>query len=525
MESHLNHLTQVYDSDATESSSGGESCDELDNFEPTNEYYLPIKRRAKYMWLLQRASIASKWTWLTAQISDLEYRIRQQTGFYHQIRAAKGAVTLGEPVISWPPHAKKAVQSAVRPDEDVPMSCKPATKDYSRMDSSGRKIIIKEPAAITSSSAALGTTPGSTSGPGDRQLELPDVADESTFGASRTRPIKMIRQRRIVRTSHLYKTSLWAAKESSVKCDCIHPNVWCAICYGNDHHTLAPDPVTQDHGQCLALLDHSYHQVLSTKNDRLLHLEMAFKLKNKSWLEEPESSQERRDAKRKMRQKLHKRNGMVQDAEEEEEERKVKSNKKFESYKKLKRDKEGRFMRDKSRKPDGKRRKSISVHHHGDDQDTAMVDLDSDGDWADSMSPIPSPSVPASNQAWADHIRRKRETAFDIDNIVIPYSIAAATRVERPKYKEILTPTWRQLGEDDTVQDNQPSAEETEDIEDSAYELRHAKAELEEKKRWQLPIWKSSGAQRSRSRRQDSCGTEVSSGCNTPDPISPGGVE
>lgn len=47
---------------------------------------------------MDRASIASKWTWLQAQVSDLEYRIRQQSDIYRQIRATKGAVTLGEPL-------------------------------------------------------------------------------------------------------------------------------------------------------------------------------------------------------------------------------------------------------------------------------------------------------------------------------------------------------------------------------------------------------------------------------------------
>ena len=41
--------------------------------------------------------------------------------------------------------------------------------------------------------------------------------------------------------------------------------------------------------------------------------------------------------------------------------------------------------------------------------------------------------------------RRRSESqhAFDIDNIVIPYSIASTTRVEKLQYKEILTPKWR----------------------------------------------------------------------------------
>lgn len=36
--------------------------------------------------------------------------------------------------------------------------------------------------------------------------------------------------------------------------------------------------------------------------------------------------------------------------------------------------------------------------------------------------------------------RRNRVNSYDIDNIVIPYSVAASTRVERLQYKEILTP-------------------------------------------------------------------------------------
>lgn len=34
----------------------------------------------------------------------------------------------------------------------------------------------------------------------------------------------------------------------------------------------------------------------------------------------------------------------------------------------------------------------------------------------------------------------RRPTAYDIDDIVIPYHIAAATRVEKLQYKEIDTP-------------------------------------------------------------------------------------
>lgn len=38
--------------------------------------------------------------------------------------------------------------------------------------------------------------------------------------------------------------------------------------------------------------------------------------------------------------------------------------------------------------------------------------------------------------------RRRGESSFDINNIVIPMSVAATTRVEKLQYKEILTPRY-----------------------------------------------------------------------------------
>ena len=42
-------------------------------------------------------------------------------------------------------------------------------------------------------------------------------------------------------------------------------------------------------------------------------------------------------------------------------------------------------------------------------------------------------------------VKKKSRTSseYDINNIVIPYSIASSTRLEKPQYKEILTPGWR----------------------------------------------------------------------------------
>ena len=73
LHSQLRHVQSYLDPDATESSSGGESADETDNFQAGAELYAPLQERAKYRWHSRRAQLASQWVWLQAQVS--EYKI------------------------------------------------------------------------------------------------------------------------------------------------------------------------------------------------------------------------------------------------------------------------------------------------------------------------------------------------------------------------------------------------------------------------------------------------------------------
>lgn len=132
-----------------------------------------------------------------------------------------------------------------------------------------------------------------------------------------------------------------------------------------------------------------------------------------------------------------------------------------------------------------------------------QVSLDSSG--GSSWSPgISRPSTPSFTPLQST--RKKRVTnstpLFDIDNIVIPYSIASSTRLEKLEYKEILTPSWREV--ESTVRQIPPPAlgqteEGLEDCSDETFSTRHGRCELMEKKRFLNFI---SGAQRKRSRPQ-----------------------
>jgi KAT8 regulatory NSL complex subunit 1 len=108
-------------------------------------------------------------------------------------------------------------------------------------------------------------------------------------------------------------------------------------------------------------------------------------------------------------------------------------------------------------------------------------------------------------------MRRTRNQEFDIDNIVIPYSIAASTRVEQLVYKPIETPRWRVLeyseifppGKDGKLEG------ELEDMSNAAFLERHNKCEIEEKKRFTQSIKTALNATR-KTRRLDSTGRSES---------------
>ncbi|KAG0445475.1 hypothetical protein HPB47_014762, partial [Ixodes persulcatus] len=54
----------------------------------------PGRQSGAWRWALERAAVASRWTWLQAQVADLEFRIRQQSDLCRQLRRAKGPLRL-----------------------------------------------------------------------------------------------------------------------------------------------------------------------------------------------------------------------------------------------------------------------------------------------------------------------------------------------------------------------------------------------------------------------------------------------
>ncbi|NWY73934.1 KANL1 protein, partial [Erithacus rubecula] len=118
--------------------------------------------------------------------------------------------------------------------------------------------------------------------------------------------------------------------------------------------------------------------------------------------------------------------------------------------------------------------------------------------------------------------RRRGESSFDINNIVIPMSVAATTRVEKLQYKEILTPSWREVDISALKANPEEDGEEVEDLSDSAFAARHGKCEEMERARW---LWSTSLPPQRRGSRSyrstDGRTTPQLGNPSTPQPASP----
>ena len=514
----LRHVQHYLDPDATESSSGGESGDEMDKFTAGAEFYAPLHERAKYRWYARRATLASQWVWLQAQVSDLEYKIRQHADLYRSQRLSKGSVQLGEDVVSWPAHAKVPVLSSSS-DGGVPLNCPIPTRVYG-------------------SSSAQDTSDASTD-------------DEASMTCARVRPVKRVRKRKLVDTYGLHHHVARAAKLSTVTCQCLRPSQWCVLCLGRRSHTLTVSSGDRRSRQeNVSLLDHSYHTVLSDgagAGDTQLGLVLMESLANRRWLVRHGGLASIQPG-----QPAHLSRILNINDKDARKDKKFKDKMDLSLKRKYikRKDKDGKLIK-KRRKLDSER----------ESRPGSPLDMGGSGVGDLNIKAVRDGDIGRIRDKFSSD-KKKRKSSYDIDHIVIPMSMAATTRVERLKYKEILTPSWREVNKDaeednedleadreieavvkkeepeevvdEVKNETEATGEEDdfEDISDLAYKLRHVKAEEEERIRWATPLGRTHGGQRGhhnvgrgRARRLDSCRTEASSGANTPNPLSPEAIE
>ncbi|XP_051034681.1 KAT8 regulatory NSL complex subunit 1 isoform X2 [Phodopus roborovskii] len=537
---------QAFDSDVTDSSSGGESDieeEELTRADP-EQCHVPLKRRSEWRWAADRAAIVSRWNWLQAHVSDLEYRIRQQTDIYKQIRANKGLIVLGEApfsdhttdLYSLSSEVKtdhgtdKLIESVSQPSENHGIPVSHISESLSTKSCGALKPVN---GVVNSLQPVLGDhVPGDSSDAEEQlhkkqRLNLVSSSSDGTCVAARTRPVLSCKKRRLVRPNSIVPLSKKVYRNSTTRSGCdVNPS--CALCGSGSVNTMPPEihyeaPLLER----LSQLDSCVHPVLAFPDDVPTSLHFQSMLKSQ-WQNKPfdkikptkKFSLKHRapmpcslsDPVRKDRHKLV--NSFLTTAKlSHHQTRPDRTHRQHlddvgpvPMVERVTAPKAERLLNlpppvhdpnhSKMRLRDHSSERSEVLKHHTDMSSSSYLTATHPphSPLVRQLSTSSDTSTPTSSSsqvgASTSPVRRRRgESSFDINNIVIPMSVAATTRVEKLQYKEILTPSWREVDLQSLKGSPDEENEEIEDLSDAAFAALHAKCEEMERARW---LWTTS---------------------------------
>ncbi|KAJ7992177.1 hypothetical protein DPEC_G00275820 [Dallia pectoralis] len=535
----------AFDSDATESSSGGETDVEEDELARVNvdRRHVSLWRRAEGCYAAERASIVSHWNWLQAHVSDLEYRIRQQTDIYRQLRSNKecgvDGVALGPGSVAAETGLRKGSASG-RPVNGVVNSLRSGSPECSELEEQLRK---------------------------QQAFQLQHPLQDDTCVAARTRPLLSCKRRRLVRPSTVNNLNRKVQKIGvPAGCGC-EVNPQCVTCGGRPATPSEPQydrPLLER----LSQFDPCVHPNLSLADDVTTGLHLQCVLQS-HWNSRPI---EKNKPQKKLSLKHKLSTGRQRDPSAFSKDKHKMTNSPLVStvhftHHKVRSEKLHRLPLDHllgSTKLEGRpyyrgerghgpcdskshvRRRpresplpldrvnstpklyldggspcpSVSAMFHTPTQNPLLRQLSSE---TNSLSSTPFNSLRDNSNT--QPIRRRRgESSFDINNIVIPMSVAATTRVEKLQYKEILTPSWREVDISAKPIAEEDNAVEVEDLSDAAFSQHHQPCEDQERSRYSwTAIAKRRGSRSYVSGRLDGRTTPLLGGTNpsTPQPSSP----
>ncbi|XP_051046352.1 KAT8 regulatory NSL complex subunit 1-like protein isoform X6 [Phodopus roborovskii] len=513
----LSHVEEGLDSDATDSSSD----DELDEY--TIRKNVAVNSSTEWKWLVDRAQVGSRWTWLQAQISELEYKIQQLTDIHRHIRASKGIVILEECPLP-KDILKKQIQFSNQavslntsvnsqatqrgeeplPEHDFEMSPSSPTlllRNIEKQSAQLTEIInsliaplnlsptssplsskscnhkclangISRSASenldeLSSSSSWLLNQKHSKKRRKDRtRLKSPSLAIMST--AARTRPLQSFHKRKLYRLSPtFYWTPQTLPSKEFLNATQI-PYMGSPLSWDNWEQS-SKSQLLREH---VSKLDSSFHPVLSLPSEMPLHLhfETLFKKADvKGELVENPFVGDCVIAPPPVQgTSLNQwRNGYSPICKPQ-----IRS----QSSAQLLQGRKKRHLSETALAGERTRFEEFAFQRTepGSHCDFTAV----------SNANVTSRTQNSSAQNTARR-RLRSESSYDIDNIVIPMSLVAPAKLEKLQYKEILTPRWRMVVLQ-PLDEHNLSKEETEDLSDEVFSLRHKKYEEREQARWSL---------------------------------------
>nr|XP_056717203.1 KAT8 regulatory NSL complex subunit 1-like protein [Euleptes europaea] len=514
----LSHVEKSLDSDATCSSSSEEDDEQI------SRRAVALKYRSDWQWLVDRAKIGCCWTWLQAQISEIEYKIQQLTNLHRQIRATKGMVVLEE--LSTPKDIlKKQTQWAdgeallrttgnsqahlerrdAWPENDFEISPSSPTlllRNIEKQSAQLSEIIssLMAPFSLSPTASPLSsksckqkdTVNGiSVRGPETREeissssswlvdqqhlkrrrkdktrLKASSVLAGST--SARTRPVQSFQRRKLYKMKTAFDLNQQAM---TLRDALLHPNI----------EKVAPASTWDSYEHCsrqlMLELDSSFHPILSFPSDIPLHVHLKSLLQKSDIRGDPFETSALG-----LEFEMSPSNGCHQDeATSRQWSCGHPSGSNHQPLSEIP-----------AQLPEGRKKRHLSettiVAGAGNSRFEAFSFLQEEQESHDHFTGAADGNVSRASDSSSSqpNLRRRLrcESSYDIDNIVIPMSLVAPSKLEKLQYKEILTPSWRTvslvpLG---SLHEDQEKAE---DLSDEAYSSRHAKYEEKERARWSL---------------------------------------
>ncbi|XP_074766849.1 KAT8 regulatory NSL complex subunit 1-like protein isoform X5 [Athene noctua] len=463
----LSRVEKDLDSDATCSSS------DEDGEEQTVRTTVEASYTSEWKWLADRARIGSRWTWLQAQISELEYKIQQLTDLHRQIRATKSA------------QLSEIINSLIAPLNLSPASSSLASKTCRhRQLVNGISFRASDNREVSSSRWLLDHQHIKKRRRDRTRLRSLSVANVST--SARTRPLHSFQKRKLYR---MHGACYWNQQTS--------PSRDASFPYKTQLPCMVPASTlsSSEYSAGSKILDYvqeldsSFHPVLSFPSDIPLHIYFETLLRKDDIKGEPvDTSSLGVEFKVSPDNEYNQHNVSVKQWSSG-----CLSNSKSQSVSETSDQlSEGRKKRHLSETAVGERNarfETFSFQHAEPESHSSFAAVTS----VNAMS-RPTHSTPSQHNS---RRRLRSESSYDIDNIVIPMSLVAPSKLEKLQYKEILTPSWRVV-EFQPLERSHTDEEEIEDLSDEVFSLRHTKYEERERARWSL--WEQSRWPRRNSR-------------------------
>ncbi|XP_075368621.1 KAT8 regulatory NSL complex subunit 1-like protein isoform X6 [Mycteria americana] len=466
----LSRVERDLDSDATCSSS------DEDGEEQTVRTTVEASYTSEWKWLADRARIGSRWTWLQAQISELEYKIQQLTDLHRQIRATKSA------------QLSEIISSLI-----APLNLSPASSSLSSKTCRHRQLVngisfrASDNREVSSSSSWLLDHQHIKKRRRDRtRLRSLSMANVST--SARTRPLHSFQRRKLYR---MHGACYWnqqtlPSRDASFPYKTQLPCMVPASAFSSSEYSA--ESKILDYVQ---ELDSSFHPVLSFPSDIPLHIYFETLLRKDDIKGEPvDTSSLGVEFKVSPDNDYNQHNVSVKQWSSG-----CLSNSKSQSVSGTSDQlSEGRKKRHLSETAVGEhnaRFETFSFQHAEPESHSSFA----------AVTNVHAMSRPTHSTSSSQHNTRRRlrsESSYDIDNIVIPMSLVAPSKLEKLQYKEILTPSWRVV-EFQPLERSHTDEEEIEDLSDEVFSLRHTKYEKRERARWSL--WEQSRWPRRNSRQ------------------------